>query len=430
MSIFSKTFRHGVHPKGNKELTMNLTSEVFPAPDLLYIPVQQHIGSPATPIVSVGDRVLMGQKIAEKSSPFSANIHASVSGIVKDIVLKDTSSGGKARHIVIENDRLYEEIRLPSLDNPSKDEIIDRVEEAGVVGMGGATFPLSIKLRPKTSVDTLIINGAECEPYITCDYRLMLESAENIVKGIRILMKALSVDRAIIGVEDNKKKGIESLRRYASDGIEVVPLRTKYPQGGEKQLVYALTGEIVPEGGLPADVGKVVVNITTAYTVYEAVVLGKTSYERMMTISGRAVASPKNLIVKVGTPYRALADYVGAADFAKVVSGGPMMGIAQVHLEVAVAKGTSSILFLRENDARSEEYGQCINCARCASACPMGLMPMYIDAYSLAGEYEKAKSYGAMLCIECGSCAYNCPAKRPLVQSIKLSKKIIKERNI
>ncbi len=430
MSIFSKTFRHGVHPDGNKGLTENCHSEVFPAPDTLYIPVQQHIGSPATPIVSVGERVLMGQKIAEKSSAFSANIHSSVSGTVKDIVLKDTVSGGKARHIVIENDFLYEESRLDPLTDPTPEEIISRVEEAGVVGMGGATFPLSIKLRSDKKIDTLIINGAECEPYITCDYRLMLEHPQEIMQGIQLLMKALSVEKALIGVEDNKKEGIASLKACAPEGVEVVTLRTKYPQGGEKQLIYALTHEIVPEGGLPADVGKVVVNITTAYTVYEAVTLGKTSYERMMTISGRAVDTPKNLIVKVGTPYEALASFVGAHDFVKVISGGPMMGIAQVHLNVSVAKGSSSILFLRAEDARPEKYTQCINCARCASACPMGLMPMYIDAYSLAGDYEKAKKYGAMLCIECGSCAFNCPAKRPLVQSIKLSKKIIKERKI
>ncbi len=427
---FARTFSHGVHPKSNKDLTKDFQSVEFPATDLLYIPVQQHIGSPATPIVSIGQRVLMGEKIAEKSSAFSANVHSSVSGIVKDIALKDTSSGGKARHIIIENDFKYEEVRLAPLDNPSKEEIIHRVEEAGIVGMGGATFPLNIKLETKNKIDTLIINAAECEPYITCDYRLMLEKPQEIIEGVRLLMKALDVNHTIIGVEENKRDGAEALFKHVGEGIDIVLLKTKYPQGGEKQLIYAATRAVVPSGKLPSDIGKVVVNITTAYTVYEAVVLGKTSYERMMTISGKAVDRPSNLIVKIGTPYEKLAEYVGAHDYVKVISGGPMMGIAQVNLNAAVAKGTSSILFMRQKDVRKEQMTACINCARCSAACPMRLMPMHIDAYSLAGDYKKAKRYGAMSCIECGSCAYVCPAKRPLVQSIRLSKKIIKERNI
>ncbi len=425
-----RTFRHGVHPHGNKDLTKDFQSVEFPATDLLYIPVQQHMGSPATPIVGVGQRVLMGEKIAEKSSAFSANVHSSVSGIVKDIVIKDTSSGGKARHIVVENDYQYEEVRLAPLESPKREEIIKRVDDAGIVGMGGATFPLNLKLETDKAIDTLIINGAECEPYITCDYRLMLEKPQEIIQGIRLLMTAINVKHAIIGIEDNKKDGAKSLLQYADDGIDIVLLKTKYPQGGEKQLIYATTKAIVPAGKLPRDIGKIVVNITTAYTVYEAVVLGKTSYERMMTISGKAVDRPSNLIVKIGTPYEKLAEYVGAHDYVKVISGGPMMGFAQVHLNAAVAKGTSSILFLRQQDVRHEEMTACINCARCSAACPMMLMPMHIDAYSLAGDYKKAKAYGAMSCIECGSCAYVCPAKRPLVQSIRLSRKIIKERNI
>ncbi len=427
---FSRTFSHGIHPKGNKDLTKNFAAVEFPPTDLLYIPVQQHIGSPATPVVNIGQRVLMGEKIAEKSSAFSANVHASVSGIVKDIVIKDTSSGGKARHIVIENDFKYEETRLEPLENPTAEDIVARVEDAGIVGMGGATFPLSIKLKPTTKIDTLIINGAECEPYITCDYRLMIEKPQEIIEGIKLLMKALDVEHTIIGIEDNKKDGAQALLKYTDEKIDIVLLKTKYPQGGEKQLIYAATRAVVPYGKLPSDIGKVVVNITTAYTVYESVKLGKTSYERMMTISGKAVDRPSNLIVKVGTPYEKLAEYVGAHDYVKVISGGPMMGFAQVHLNAAVAKGTSSILFMRSQDVRKEKMTACINCARCSAACPMRLMPMHIDAYSLAGDYKKAKTYGAMSCIECGSCAYVCPAKRPLVQSIRLSKKIIKERQI
>lgn len=426
---FKKTFRRGVHPKGMKHPTSALAAEEFPTGQYLSVPLIQHIGAPTTPVVAVGDKVRAGTKIALNNGNFSASIHSPVSGTVRNIVFNENHQGVKIRHIVIENDGYYETFRYPKLDDPTPKEIVARIMDAGIVGMGGAAFPLHIKITPNNDIKALIINAAECEPYITADFRLMTERTGGIIEGIKLLMKALSVSMCYIGIEDNKPEAIRALKAFESNRIAVCPLKTKYPQGGEKQLIYAITGQKTPVGGLPADIGYIVVNVATAYAVYEAVKLGKPLYERYVTVSGGAAKRPANFIVKVGTSLKELCDAVQAEGFVKVVTGGPMMGFAQANLNAAVTKGTSSVLFLTEKELRSVEPSACINCASCAEHCPMHLMPMFIDSYALAGDMEKAEKYGAMNCIECGCCAFVCPAKRPLVQSIRLAKKKIKEKN-
>ena len=427
------TFKRGVHPAGNKEISKDVPLTEFPTPEFVAIPLSQHIGAPASPVVAVGDYVKVGTLIGAAVGFVSANVYSSVSGTVKEIITKRTAIGSRVSHVVIENDGLYEESFLPALVSPSADEIKSRVKEAGIVGMGGATFPTHVKLSPRTPVDVLIINAAECEPYITCDHRLCLEKTEEIVKGVRYMMTALGVSKAYIGVEDNKLDAIAALSEQVTEGIEVVSLIAKYPQGAEKQLIYSITKRVVPEGALPADVGTVVDNVHTAYAIYEAVELGKPSFKRAMTVSGRACASPGNFWVANGVGYADIAAYCGASsDAAKVISGGPMMGFAQPDLTPSTGKGTSSLLFLSDEEVSEGDkpISACINCASCASHCPMRLMPMFIERAVDAEDAAEAKKLHAMSCLECGCCAYVCPARRPLVTSMRRAKRLIKEKGV
>jgi len=428
-----KTFRHGIHPPANK-ITKDMPLVDFEIPDELYVSLSQHIGAPAKAIVNVGEHVDEGQLIAEAGGFVSAPVFAPVSGTVKNFVKLPTAIGGEADHIVIENDGLYSKSLLDPLSNPSKEEILQRVKDAGIVGMGGATFPTHVKLAPKEKVDTLIINGAECEPYITCDYRLLLEQTDKFLAGVKYLMTALSVKSAYVGVEANKPDAIKLLAEKAPADIHIVALKTKYPQGAEKQLIFAITGRIVPCGALPASVGCVVNNVHTAYAIAKAVEDGETLYKRAMTVSGSGVERKGNFFVRTGTTYQFIYDHCrGNVDeevTRKVISGGPMMGFAQPSLKPATTKGSSSLLFLSNKEFGTAEATQCINCGRCIQNCPMQLMPRDIEHAAEKQDYESTFKLGVMNCIECGVCSYSCPAKRPLVQAMKLSKKEIKVRGI
>ncbi len=426
------TFKHGIHPQERKELSRDCAIEVMPAPQIVKIPLSQHIGVECQPLVQAGDSVRKGQLIGSSDKTMSAKVFSSVSGTVKGLEVIRTAPGGNVKHIVIENDFLESEERLPVLETPSPLEIVERIRDAGIVGMGGASFPVPVKLTPPKDkpIDTLIINAAECEPYITCDERIMREYPEKFVEGCRLLKKALKVESMYIGIEENKPEAIEKLRAFPD--LELRILRTKYPQGAEKQLIYAVTGRKVPAGGLPMDIGVVVDNVHTAFSTYLAVREGKPCYERVMTVSGDAVANPKNLWVRTGTPYEEILAFCGGlkAPAVKVISGGPMMGFAQYDLKPCTAKATSSLLFLTEQELNLSAPGPCINCARCHKACPMNLMPMYIDAFTRADDLASAKKYGATNCMECGCCTYVCPAKRPIIQSIRLAKKLIKQKKL
>lgn len=427
------TFRRGIHPAGNKQIAKDRVLLEFPTPETVSIPLSQHIGAPASVCVAIGDEVKVGTLIGKASGFVSANVYSSVSGKVKDIVTARTAIGSKASHVVIENDGAYTEAFLPPIDSSDAAAVKARVAEAGIVGMGGATFPTHVKLSPRTPVDVLIINAAECEPYITCDYRLCLEKTAEIFEGIKFMMTALGVSVAYIGVEDNKPDAIKAFSAFATEQIKVVPLITKYPQGAEKQLIYSITRRVVPEGALPSDVGAVVDNVHTAFAIYEAVALGKPSFMRAMTVSGKACLKPGNFWVRNGVGYRDIADYCGVSeDVKKVISGGPMMGFAQADLTPFTGKGTSSLLFLTKDEIKEGDkpISACINCASCASHCPMRLMPMFIERAVEAEDAAEAKKLHALSCLECGCCAYVCPARRSLVTSMRRAKKLIKEKGV
>lgn len=421
------SFKRGVHVPDMKELTKDKAIEIMPPVKEYYYSLQQHMGAPAVCKVAVGDKVKRGMLIGEASGAFSSNIFSSVSGTVKALIKKPNNINVPTDFIVVENDFKDETVTLPVIEI-SKENILNRVFEAGIVGMGGAGFPTTIKLKPKTKVDTLVINGAECEPYLNCDNRVMIEYTDKLVKGIALLAKALEVTDVYIGVETNKPIAIEALQK-ASQEITVIPLKKKYPQGAEKQLIYAVTGRVVKSGGLPSDVGVVVQNVQTALAVYKAVVENTPLYERVMTVSGNGIKEPKNLLVRNGTPYKDILEYCGGLDekVVKLIAGGPMMGFALSDDSGATSKTDGGLLALVQGEAFTDTPTPCINCSRCATHCPMHLMPMYIDFYTLAGDYESAIKYGVKDCFECGTCAYVCPAKRTLVQSIKLCKAKLRE---
>lgn len=439
-----KTFQlGGVHPAENK-LSAGKAIKKPALPKSVFIPVAQHIGAPAQVLVKKGDLVKAGQKIAQAGGFVSANIHSSVSGTVKKIDLATDSSGYPKQGIFIdvEGDEWDESINtgseLTEDFNPDSKAIIDRINTAGVVGMGGATFPTHVKLIPPQGMkaDILIINGVECEPYLTSDHRLMLEKGREILVGIRILMCALQVEKASIGIENNKKDAIEHLSRLASadPSIRVVPLKVKYPQGGEKQLIKAITGREVPSGALPIAVGAVVSNVGTAFAVYEAVQKNKPLVERVVTVTGKSVKEPSNFLVRIGTPVQYLIEAAGGLpeDTGKIISGGPMMGKAIVSLDVPVTKGTSGLLLIPENESKRGKTQTCIRCGRCVTVCPMGLEPYLLMTVSEKQIWDKAEDHHVMDCIECGSCSFTCPADRPLLDYIRLGKgkvgQIIRDR--
>lgn len=428
------TFKRGVHPPHGKYLTENKAIEDLSPNQLLVYPMAQHIGAPAECLVKKGDRVLVGQKIGQASGFISANIHSSVSGTVKDVKPVLTAGGTKSLAVIVENDGQYEEIEMPKpkpYTEMSKEEIVALVKEAGVVGMGGATFPTNVKLSPAPDkkIDAIILNGAECEPYLTCDHRLMLEETNMIVEGLQIILQMFPDAKGYIGIEDNKKDAIQKLKEATKDipNIEVAALKTKYPQGAEKQLIYSVMKREVPSGKLPADAGCIVQNVNTVREVYNAVVNGRPTISRVVTITGEAVKEPKNLRVRLGMSYKELVDACGGfkEDPVKIISGGPMMGMAISTLEVPVIKGSSGILCLTAKQAVLPEESSCIRCGRCVEACPMFLVPSAIDSLGRRKEYEAFEEEHGMDCIECGSCTFVCPAKRHLIQSIRTSKKTV-----
>lgn len=429
-----KTFKGGAHPYDGKKMSRDCPIEILNPGDTLVYPLSQHIGAMAKPLVKAGDRVLVGQKIAEKGGFISANIHSSVSGTVKAIEKRLVATGGMVDSIIVENDGMYEEAAPIFSGNPdelSKDEIIKIIEEAGIVGMGGAGFPTNVKLSPKNAdiIDSIIVNGAECEPYLTSDYRRMVEQTDKLVKGLKIVLKIFPDAKGYFGIEDNKPEAIEALLKATEneDRIEVVPLKTKYPQGGERSMIYAVTGRKINSKMLPADVGCIVHNVDTIYAIYNAVYNGKPLIDRIVTITGDAVSTPKNFQVRIGTSFRELIDAAGGftTEPEKIISGGPMMGFSFFNIDVPVVKGSSSLLAFIKDDVSHEEPSACIRCGRCAAACPEHLLPMKLAALADQNEPEEFKKLGGMECVECGCCSYVCPAKRQVTQSVRSMKKLI-----
>lgn len=429
-----KTFKGGAHPYDGKKMSRECPIEILNPGDTLVYPLSQHIGAMAKPLVKAGDRVLVGQKIAEKGGFISANIHSSVSGTVKAIEKRLVATGGMVDSIIVENDGMYEEAAPIFSGNPdelSKDEIIKIIEEAGIVGMGGAGFPTNVKLSPKNAdiIDSIIVNGAECEPYLTSDYRRMVEQTDKLVKGLKIVLKIFPDAKGYFGIEDNKPEAIEALLKATEneDRIEVVPLKTKYPQGGERSMIYAVTGRKINSKMLPADVGCIVHNVDTIYAIYNAVYNGKPLIDRIVTITGDAVSTPKNFQVRIGTSFRELIDAAGGftTEPEKIISGGPMMGFSFFNIDVPVVKGSSSLLAFIKDDVSHEEPSACIRCGRCAAACPEHLLPMKLAALAGQNEPEEFKKLGGMECVECGCCSYVCPAKRQVTQSVRSMKKLI-----
>ena len=438
MSQGRLTFKGGIHVPEFKELTEKKLIIVAESPQFAYIPLHQHTGAPCDPIVNVGDRVKVGQKIGESSAFVSGSIHASIAGTVKEIKLMYIPTGMKTKCVVIENDGTdeMEDFQVSkSLEDLTSQEIIAIVKEKGITGMGGASFPAHVKFSPpkEKPIDTVILNGAECEPYLTGDHRIMLEYPELVVYGLKAVMKALNVKNAYIAVENNKMDAVEALKKVIdpADSIQVVALKTKYPQGDEKRVIDAVTGRKVPTGGLPMDVGCVVSNVSTAKAIGEAVRFGKPLYERIVTVTGKGIIEPKNLMARIGTPFGDLIRQCGgfSGKPGKVISGGPMMGIAQFTLDVPIIKGSGGILVMPAEDVKDDPVLPCIKCGKCIEVCPVGLQPLFLGAYAFKNNTEKADQYSALSCVECGACSYICPAKRPLAESIKnIKKEIIAKR--
>ncbi|MDY5823838.1 MAG: electron transport complex subunit RsxC [Candidatus Coprenecus sp.] len=439
-----KTFSMGgIHPH-DKKISAESAIERFPVLSKAYISMSQHIGAPATPIVQKGDKVLTGQLIATSSGFISANIHSSVSGTVSAIEPYQDIAGNPVMHIIIdvEGDQWDESIdRSEEIVRDIKftpQEILKRIADCGVIGMGGASFPTHVKLSPPPGkkAEILIINGVECEPYITSDYRIMVERPEEILIGARVMMKALGVSEGYIGIEVNKPKAIDVMKSFSASypEIKVVPLKKKYPQGGEKQLIDAITGRKVPSMGLPIDTGVVVQNCATALAVYEAVQKNKPLFEGVVTVTGDCTEQQRNFLLRVGTPIDALLNSVGRLpkDAAKLISGGPMMGKAVSNISAATVKSTSSLLVLTSEQTLRKEEGECIRCAKCAAACPMGLEPFLLNKLARAGRYADLERERVYDCIECGCCMYTCPANIPLLDYIRISKadvlKILRSR--
>lgn len=430
------TFKGGIHPPDKKELSAGVPITLAKSPDRVVIPMSQHIGAPCKATVSIGQEVRIGEVVGMAEAFVSAPVHASVSGKVTAIGEFQVAVGKMIPSVVIENDKeerwaeLKENSDYLSL---SPEELKNRIRAAGIVGMGGAAFPTAVKLSPpkEKPVDTVILNGAECEPYLTADYRLMLERPLEVIEGLKILMKTLGVKKGFVGIENNKPDAVAKMKEAASgqENIEVCALEVKYPQGAEKMLIKALTGREVPnKGGLPMDVGVVVQNVGTALAIYEAVRYGRPLVQRVVTVTGEGIAEPKNLMVRIGTLVSQLIEECGGLkdEKAKIVSGGPMMGFALASLDIPVTKGTSGILVLPEEIAHIEDYKPCIRCGRCVDICPMGLMPSMLSVLSEAGFYEETKEYNLFDCFECGCCTFVCPSKRPIVQFVRLAKSMTK----
>ena len=433
----SKTFRGGVHPPEFKELTENCAFVTMPIPDQIILPLSQHLGKEASPQVKKGEDVLPGQLIAQAEGFISAPVHTPIAGKVLSLGKEQTSSGFPKDSVVIKTNEAVEleKIFLQALNPESitPEGIRERVALAGIVGQGGAAFPTSVKLTPPKDkvIEVVILNGCECEPYLTRDYRFMIERPGDLISGLKLIMKALGVKRGVIGIEDNKPDAIKLLEDKVQneEGLEIVSLKTKYPQGAEKMLIKAVTGKEVPPGKLPMDVGAVIQNIGTAISIHDAVVHGEVLTTAALTVSGKGIKIPQNLIVPVGTPIQNVIDFCGGVtdDAVKIVVGGPMMGNAQFDLNAPVMKATSGILVLTKDEVTENPETPCLRCGQCVGACPLNLLPTKLSRYSQLQRYEDAEGAGITVCMECGTCAYTCPANIPLVQWIRLGKQRVLE---
>ncbi len=429
------SFFGGVHPKENKWYACDKETQEFPAPDMVVIPMSQHIGAPCKPLVKKGDLVKVGQKIGDNQG-LCVPVHASVSGKVKAVEAKAHTSGTTVMSVVIENDHqdtLCEDIHprtQEEVDALTPAEIIDIVHESGIVGMGGATFPTHVKLSGGIGkVDTVIVNAGECEPFITADDRLCREQPAKVIGGLKLIMKVFGLKEGHIGIEDNKPEAVKALRANleTADGITIDVLPAKYPQGAEKQLIYAVTGREVPSGGLPAAVGCAVFNAATCKAIYDAVYDGMPLIKRIVTVSGDILMEPKNLLVPIGTSFNDLIDACGHSENPyKVLSGGPMMGAAQYDLSVPTIKGVNAITVLGRRNEYAVEEPACLRCGKCIDVCPMKLMPVLMYKALQSGDVAEMKSVNVMDCIECGSCAYTCPASVPLVLGFRVAKQMIR----
>ena len=427
------TFVGGLHPYDGKNLSKDKPiKDVLPKGDLVY-PLSQHIGAPATPIVAKGDHVLRGQKIAEAGGFVSSPIYATVSGTVKAIENRRIVTGDSVQAIVIENDGQYESVEFSAVEDYStlpKEEIINRIKEGGVVGMGGAGFPTHVKLSPKEpdKIEYVIANCAECEPYLTSDYRKMLEEPEKLIEGLKIAVSLFEHARGVLAVEDNKPDAIALLKKLVKDEpkITVKALKTKYPQGSERQLIYAVTGRAINSTMLPADAGCIVDNVDTLIAVRNAVVEGLPLMYRIVTVTGDAVNDPRNFRVLIGTNYHELIEEAGGfkSEPEKIISGGPMMGFGLFNLDVPTTKTSSALLCLTKDEVSAMEPSACINCGRCVEACPSRLLPKQLAEYGEHGDFEGFNRLDGLECVECGCCSYTCPAKRPLTQVIKSMRKM------
>ena len=430
-------FFGGIHPKYNKEMSLGVTDFHTITPTQVVIPMQQHIGAPCQPLVAVGDKVRKGQKIGDGEG-LCVPVHASVSGTVVAIEPHLHTSGRMVNAIVIDNDKQDTEIEYSPLTAPldqlTQDEILHAIREAGIVGMGGAAFPGNVKaLSAMGNVDTLIANACECEPYITADDSLLRTTPEQVLEGMTILRHVLKPKRVVLAVEDNKAAAIEKVRSIVGnyDGIELAVLPTRYPQGAEKQLIQALTGREVQPGKLPVSVGCAVFNVSTYAAIFRAVRWGKPLTERIVTISGEAIAQPQNFIVRIGTPFHDLIEVAGGLNekTERVISGGPMMGFAQSDLSVPVIKATNSILCLLRDRNGAAENPVCLRCGKCVGVCPMRLQPLYMYRFVNASRVDELNRLNLLDCIECGSCAFTCPGKLPLVETFRKGKQIVREAN-
>ena len=434
-----RTFKGGIHPPDNKHWTSHKAIEDCPLPDELVVPLSQHIGAPSVACVEVGQHVAKGQEIGSAKGFVSVPVHASTSGEVVAIENRPHPFGTPLPAVVIKpdgEDSWSSNLQFTDPGSLTSDELIEKVRQAGVVGMGGAAFPAHVKMSPppEKPIHTLLFNGVECEPYLTSDHRMMLEESERVLQGVALLQYVYGAERVVIGIEANKPDAIALLKKQSADApIEILPLQVKYPQGAEKQLIFAATGREVPSGGLPMDVGVAVHNVSTAAAVTDAVMLGRPLIERVCTVTGPAIKEPKNLRIRIGMSLSHLVEVCGGLveEPGKIILGGPMMGFTQVGFDVPVIRGSSGLLLLREEDIANSPEGPCIRCARCVQACPMNLMPTTIAAYARRDLVVETEEYCAMDCIECGSCSYVCPACIPLVQSIRHGKAAVlaKKRN-
>ncbi|MDD6157112.1 MAG: electron transport complex subunit RsxC [Lachnospiraceae bacterium] len=429
-----KTFKNGIHPYEGKELAKDSPiTEVLPKGELVF-PMSQHIGAPATPIVAVGDTVLKGQKIAEAGGFVSSPIYSSVSGTVKAIEPRRVAVGDMVNSIVIENDEAYTDIggyaKVDDVTTLSKEEIINKVKEAGVVGMGGAGFPTHVKLSPKEpdKIEYIIANCAECEPYLTADYRRMIETPEELVGGMKIILQLFPNAKGVFGIENNKPDAIAKLKELIAgeERMEVCELLTKYPQGGERQLIYAVTGRAINSKMLPADAGCIVDNVETIIAVYHAVKNGQPVIKRVSTVTGDAIKNPSNFLYSMGTPYSQLIEAAGGfkSEPEKIISGGPMMGFAMFSLDIPTTKTSSSILCLSKDQVAAYTPIACINCGRCVEACPELLIPSRLAKFGKQGDMASFEAWHGLECIECGCCSFVCPSRRQVAQSIKTMKKL------